>query len=109
MIDFSNFDHRILYPEPVDMRKGPNHFSSTISLFLDMDPYDQSSIYFFINKRHNLIKAFQFDGQNPWVMQVRKSSGTFKWKDWCTVIGTELTTPQIESLLNGQYPSRHVQ
>jgi transposase len=79
-----------LCTEPTDMRKGCNGLSGIVRSAFGADPLD-GSLYLFINRRRDKMKALHFDGGGYWLYYRLLEAGTFE------VIASQSPCLQIDS------------
>lgn len=96
---YSDVERIFLYSDPVDLRKGANSLLDFVESEMGKDPFDSDCIYFFINRRHNLIKGIQYDCGRSSLHIERPPEGTFKWKRWCSDIVSEIDSEEFDKLL----------
>ena len=83
-----------LCTQPTDMRKGLDGLSGIVRGAFGADPLD-GSLYIFINRRRDRMKALHFDGGGFWLYYKLLEAGTFEVvasEDECVrVDATQLT------------------
>ena len=88
-----------LYTEPTDMRKSFDGLSGMVRSELGADPTD-GSLFLFVNRRRDRLKALHFDGSGYWLYYRLLEAGTFE------VIASEdacirMDSTQLAMLLGG--------
>ena len=84
-----------------DFRKQIDSLVSLVSLHFKIDPFSESSVFIFCNKRKNAIKILRYD-KNGFVLASKKllEQMKFQWpKDTSDV--KEINIQQVEWLLQG--------
>lgn len=79
-----------LCTQPTDMRKGVDGLSGVVRGAFGADPLD-GSLYLFINRRRDKMKALHFDGGGFWLYYRLLEAGTFE------VIASEDDCLQIDA------------
>lgn len=79
-----------LCTRPTDMRNGCEGLSGIVRGAFGADPLD-GSLYLFINRRRDRMKALHFDGSGYWLYYRLLEAGTFE------VIASEGACVQIDS------------
>jgi transposase len=78
MLSFTGAIKVFVALDPQDMCKSFNGLSVVVSEHLQCDLY-QGALYLFINRRHDRLKIFLWDGTGLWVASKRLEQGTFSW------------------------------
>jgi len=88
-----------LCTQPTDMRKGFDGLSGIVRGVFGADPLD-GSLYIFINRRRDRMKALHFDGGGFWLYYKLLEAGTFEViasEDECV----QIDATQLAMLLGG--------
>ena len=98
---FQDVDHIYLALGATDFRRQIKGLCNMVLFDLDLDPYKESCVFVFCNKRRNAIKVLRYD-KNGFVLAHKKLLEKMKF-DWPRDIGQakEITKKQIEWLLEG--------
>jgi transposase len=97
-IDFTNV-RMYIKPGHTDMRKQASGLSLLVSEEMLMDPFSQH-LYFFCNKRRNLLKAVYWDRNGFCLWQKRLEKQQFPWPEEEKQV-RELSAQQLSWLLDG--------
>ena len=90
MLSIASTVSLFLYTEPTDMRKSFDGLSGIVRSELGADPTD-GSLFLFVNRRRDRLKALHFDGSGYWLYYRLLEAGTFE------VIASEDACIQIDS------------
>ncbi|MHC4563989.1 MAG: IS66 family insertion sequence element accessory protein TnpB [Planctomycetota bacterium] len=90
MLSIASTVSLFLYTEPTDMRKSFDGLSGIVRSELGADPTD-GSLFLFVNRRRDRLKALHFDGSGYWLYYRLLEAGTFE------VIASEDVCVQIDS------------
>lgn len=93
--------HVYLAMGATDFRKQIDSLVTMVNLQFGMDPFSESSVYIFCNKRKNAIKVLRYD-RNGFILANKKllEKMKFQWpKDSSDV--REISIQQVEWLLQG--------
>jgi transposase len=99
MLNVSSAVSIYLCTQPTDMRKGFDGLSGMVRGAFGADPLD-GSLYIFINRRRDRMKALHFDGGGYWLYYRLLEAGTFEViasEDVCVPIDST----QLAMLLGG--------
>lgn len=89
-----------LYRHPVDMRKSINGLVTIVEGEMNLDPFS-SKLFIFCNAARTIIKLVGWDG-NGFVLLLKRIEKTrFRWPVNLPLDIIELTTQQINWLLDG--------
>lgn len=93
--------HIFLAMGATDFRKQIDSLVSMVNLQFGMDPFSESSVYIFCNKRKNAIKVLRYD-KNGFILANKKllEKMKFQWPKDSTDI-KEISIQQVEWLLQG--------
>ena len=97
-IDFSKVKIYIK-PGHTDMRKQSSGLSLIVSEEMNLDPFSRH-LYFFCNKRRNLLKAVYWDHNGFCLWQKRLEKERFPWPEDEQKV-RELSSQQLSWLLEG--------
>ena len=89
-----------LHSGATDMRKSFDGLSGIIRGTFGGDPAD-GSLFLFVNKRRDRIKALWWDGQGLVLLAKRLEKGRFLWPTIAREGSVTLTTAQLAMLLEG--------
>jgi len=99
MLSIASTVSLFLYTEPTDMRKSFDGLSGIVRSELGADPTD-GSLFLFVNRRRDRLKALHFDGGGYWLYYRLLEAGTFEViasKDPCI----QIDSTQLAMLLGG--------
>jgi transposase len=60
------------------MRKAINGLTEIVAGSFDLDPFD-GALFVFCNRKRDMIKALEWDGDGFWLHFKRLEKGHFKW------------------------------
>jgi len=63
---------------PTDMRAGINRLSAVVESSFKLDLYD-GVLFVFCNRKRDLIRAIEWDGDGFWLHTKRLERGRFRW------------------------------
>jgi transposase len=86
---------------PVDMRRSIDGLAILVSQVLAQDPFS-AKLFVFTNRRHDRLKALQYDGNGFALFYKRLEKGAFRWPAISPAQTALVITPrQLEWLLAG--------
>lgn len=73
MLSYFTTDAKQIYPAlgPTDFRKQPHSLAAMVQLSFGKDPFEESCVFLFCNKRKDSIKVLRFD-KNGFVLAQKK-------------------------------------
>lgn len=79
-----------------DMRKSITGLAAIVESCFRLDPFDDT-VFVFCNRRHDLVKILEWDGDGFWLYFKRLEKGRFRWPEagndaTLTLSGEELST-----------------
>ena len=90
-----------LYSQGTDMRKGFDSLSGIVSYQMQLNALD-SSVFIFLNKRHNQIKLLLWEGDGFALYHKRLEKGTFELPDSKGESSSiAITAQQLQFILQG--------
>lgn len=94
-------EHVFLAMGATDFRKQTESLVSLVNLQFGMDPFSESCVYIFCNKRKNAIKVLRYD-KNGFVLANKKllEKMKFQWPKESSDV-KEISIKQVEWLLQG--------
>lgn len=94
-------EHVILATGATDFRKQITSLSAMVTTQYNMDPFAESCVFLFCNRRRNAIKVLRYD-RNGFVLATKKLLDGMKFQ-WPRNTGEvkEITGQQLEWLLDG--------
>jgi len=96
----STFSEIFLYSHPVDMRKAMNGLSQIVAEGLKKNPCD-GSLFVFINRDRNTLKALYWDKTGFAVWHKRLEVDKFHWLKAHSEDSLSVTCEQLDLLLSG--------
>lgn len=99
----TGFRHIYLRCGYTDLRRGIDGLAMTIRGELELDPYEQGSIYLFCGRRADRIKALVYEGDGFTLLYKRLADGRFQWPRNETEV-KDLTQKQFQALMDGFAP-----
>lgn len=100
MIRFEDIDGIYICTGPTDLRKGIDGYASIVQSEFELSPFD-NNLYIFCNRQHNKLKCLYWDGTGFWLLYKRLEKGHFKWKNTEDNKAVEITSQQLNWLLEG--------
>ena len=94
-------EHVYLAMGATDFRKQIDSLVSLVNMQFGMDPFSESSVFIFCNKRRNSIKVLRYD-KNGFILANKKllEKMKFQWPRESSDV-KEISTQQVEWLLQG--------
>lgn len=89
-----------LYRHPVDMRKAIDGLCTLVDNELSRNPTDRC-LYVFLNRGRDKIKLLIWHRNGYWLLYKRLEKQRFTWPDWFEDDSLELTSTQLDQLLDG--------
>lgn len=79
MIDLTNIQKIYLIPEPIDFRLGLSALAARSLEILKTNKIQVNTLFLYINKKHNYIKAIEFDNTGIWLYSKRLNETKFPY------------------------------
>lgn len=94
-------DHIFLHPGATDFRKQASGLAAMVSMEFQMDPFMESCVFLFCNRRRNAIKVLRYDS-NGFILASKKllDGMKFQWPKTPSEV-EELSYQQVLWLLQG--------
>jgi len=83
---------------PTDLRKNIDALSSLVKESFKLDPYSDT-LYVFCNKKRDIIKILEWDGDGFWLHMKKIEKGRFNWPNIDGDEIMDLTRQELEILI----------
>ena len=83
-----------------DLRKNIDALSALVQSNFNLDPYSDT-LFVFCNRRRDIIKILEWDGDGFWLHMKKIEQGRFNWPDSVGQTATmDLTRRELETLIS---------
>lgn len=87
-------------PGVTDMRKAINGLSILVEEELELDPFEDGTVFLFCNRQRRILKALFWDATGFCLVQKRLEKHRFPWPQTAEQV-REITPDQLAMLLSG--------
>ena len=100
IFDHLQIEHILLYRHTIDMRKGQDGLAALVLAEMQREPCSPS-VFLFINRSHNKLKALLWDRNGFWLFYKKLAKQRFVWPDWFDSDTLALSEEHCQLLLQG--------
>lgn len=101
-LDFTRYTHVWILPNYTDMRQGIDQLAAIVQYQLNLNAFDEHSIFLFCGRRRSRIKALVFEGDGFTLLyhRINDRGGRFQWPMSREEV-LRMTPEQYRRLMNG--------